>query len=68
MFDQRHHAFLASWVDSLRHLASRVPELEFELALVKNPVSTITSALALRGCYQFLVDNQEEVSLPVEQL
>ena len=68
MFDQRHHAFLASWADSLRQLASRLPDLETELALVRDPTSTTTSSQALRECHQFLIEKLDEVTLTVEDL
>ena len=68
VFDQRHHAFLASWADSLRQLASRLLDLETELALVRDPTSTTTSSQALRECHQFLIENLDEVTLTVEDL
>ena len=68
MFDQRHHAFLASWANSLQQLASRLPDLETELALVRDLTSTTTSSQALRECHQFLIENLDEVTLRVEDL
>ena len=68
MLDQRHHAFLASWADSLRQLASRLPDLETELALVRDPTSTTTSSQALRECHQFLIEKLDELTLTVEDL
>ena len=68
MFDQRHHSFLASWTDLLRQLASRLLDLETELALVRDPTSTTTASQALRERHQFLIEKMDEVTLTVEDL
>ena len=68
MFDQRHHAFLSSWADSLRQLSSRVPTLHDELALVTNTTSSTTTACALRDCHHFLSGNLDELPFTVVDL
>ena len=54
MFDQRHHAFLAPWADSLRTLLNETSPLVQELRLVTDLLSQTSSAKALRDCHQFL--------------
>ena len=52
----------------MRQLASRFPDLETELALVRDLTSTTTSSQALRECHQFLIENLDEVTLTVGDL
>ena len=46
-------------------MASRLLDLETELALVRDPISITTSSQALRECHQFLIENLDEVTLTV---